>query len=99
MTTHVVLGRFSLDHTEVHKDLSNLLHKGESPYPNMDNIEVSENGVFKLPQNLRPNKATGPDLVPAFILKTGAKELALVLTSIFQRSPDSGHVPSNWKEA
>ena len=30
------------------EDLSNLPHKGESPYPNMDNIEVREKGVFKL---------------------------------------------------
>ncbi len=62
-------------------DLSNLPLKGESPYPSIDNIEVSEKGVFKLLQSLRPNKATGPDSIPAFILKTGTKELAPVLTS------------------
>ena len=54
--------------------------KGESPYHNMNNIEVSEKRVFKLFQILRPNKVIGPDSIPAFILKTGAKKLAPVLT-------------------
>ena len=34
------------------EDLSNLPHKGESLYPGMDNMEVSEKGVFRLLQNL-----------------------------------------------
>ena len=55
-------------------------YRGKSPCPSMEDIEVSEKGVFRLLQNLRPNKATGPDSIPAFILKTGAKELAPVLT-------------------
>ena len=50
--------------------LSNLPHNGKSSYPSMDNIEVSEKGVFKLLQNLWPNKATRPDSEPAIILKT-----------------------------
>ena len=81
------------------EDLSNLPHKGESPYPNMNNIEVSEKGVLKLLQNLRQNKATGPDSIPAYILKIGAKELSPILTKIFQWSLDAGQVPSDWKEA
>ena len=65
----------------------------------MDDIEVSEKGVLKLLQNLQPNKATGPDSIPAFILKIGAKELSPVLTAIFQWSLDAGQVPSDWNEA
>ena len=81
------------------EDLSNLPHKGESPYPNTDDIEVSEKGVLKLLQNLRQNKAPGPDLIPAYILKIGAKELSPILTKIFQWSLDAGQVSSDWKEA
>ena len=33
-------------------NLSNLLHKGDSPYPSMDNTGVSQKGVFRLLQNL-----------------------------------------------
>ena len=73
---------------------SNLSDNGESPYPNMDNVDVSENGFFKLLQKLRPSKVTGPDLVPACILK----ELGSVQTPVFQRSLDTGHCPSSRKE-
>ena len=66
------------------EDLSNLPHKGKSPYSNMGNKEVGKKGVFKLLQNLQVIKTTGPDSIPAFILKTGTKELAPVLTSIFK---------------
>ena len=65
----------------------------------MNNIEVSEKGVLKLLQNLRQNKATGPDSIPTYILKIGAKELSPILTKIFQWSLDTGQVPSDWKEA
>ena len=65
----------------------------------MDDIEVSEKGVLKLLQNLRQNKATGPDSIPAYILKIGAKELSPILTKIFQWSLDAGQVPSYWKDA
>lgn len=60
----------------------------------MDNVDVSDNGFFKLFQNLRPSKVTGPDSVPACILK----ELAPVQTPVFQRSLDSRHCPSLRKE-
>ena len=33
-------------------NLSNLPHKGDSPYPSMDNTGVSQKGVFRLLQNL-----------------------------------------------
>ena len=33
-------------------NLSNLLHKGDSPYPSMDNTGVSQKEVFRLLQNL-----------------------------------------------
>ena len=81
------------------EDLSNLPHKGESPYPNMDDIEVSEKEVLKFLQNFRQNKATGPDSIPAYILKIGAKELSPILTKLFQWSLFAGQVPSDWNEA
>jgi sulfur relay (sulfurtransferase) DsrF/TusC family protein len=35
----------------------------------MTNIHITEHGVYKLLKNQKPHKATGPDEVPAFILK------------------------------
>ena len=57
-------------------DTSSLPDRG----PNMANIEV------KLLKGLKPFKATRPDSIPAFILKTAAAELALILARIYQIS-------------
>ena len=62
----------------------------------MDEIQVSEAGVRKLLRNLKIDKATGPDSIPAFILKTAADELTPFLTRLFQLSLNSGEVPPDW---
>eukprot|EP00745_Piridium_sociabile_P022913 TRINITY_DN35723_c0_g2_i2.p1 TRINITY_DN35723_c0_g2~~TRINITY_DN35723_c0_g2_i2.p1 ORF type:complete len:257 (-),score=48.22 TRINITY_DN35723_c0_g2_i2:83-853(-) len=72
---------------------------GNSPYPAMAQIQVSEGGVLKLLRNLKISKATGPDSIPAFILKTAAVELAPIFTRLFQVSLDSGLVPHDWRQA
>ena len=64
--------------------------KGPSPYPSMPNIEVNWKRVHKLLKGLKPFKATGPDSIPAFILKAAADELAPILTGIYQTSLDTG---------
>ena len=59
---------------------------------------VNENSIRKLLQNLKTNMATGLDSIPAVLLKTGAEELAPVLTRLFQLSLDEGQTPKQWKE-
>lgn len=49
--------------------------------------------------NLNTKKATGPDEIPAFILKAAATELAPALANLFQLSLDLGEVPQDWREA
>ena len=49
----------------------------------MPEIEVNWKGVHKLLKGLKPFKATEPDLIPAFILKAAADELAPILTRIY----------------
>ena len=34
--------------------------KGPSPFPTMNNINITSNGITKLLQNINPSKATGP---------------------------------------
>ena len=73
--------------------------KGPSPHPDMPNIEVNWKGVHKLLKGLKTFKATGPDSIPAFILKAAADQLAPILTGLYQTSLNSGQVPSDWKDA
>ncbi|VDH98689.1 Hypothetical predicted protein [Mytilus galloprovincialis] len=54
----------------------------------MDNIVIHERGVCKLLKGLRPLKATGPDEVPANILKQAAESLAPYLTGCSSFSLD-----------
>ena len=47
----------------------------------------------------RGDKAPGPDNIPPWILKMLAKELAPVLTDLFQSSLDQAILPIEWKTA
>ena len=68
-------------------------------YPDMDNITVTEEGVRKLLQRSNPRKATGPDTLPARILKECSEELSPILTIILNKSLQTGTVPDDWKAA
>ena len=81
------------------EDLTNQPDKGHSPFTPMENITVDPIGIKKLLQNLKTFKATGPDAIPAFILKISAEEISPVLSIIFQKSLDTGVVPDDWKNA
>ena len=65
----------------------------------MKPIKVNQQGVAKLLKGLRPYKATGPDEIPAYILKNLADHLAPYLTRLYQLSLDQGNVPDDWKKA
>ena len=69
------------------------------PKHHMPHIKVKKAGVLKLLENLKPNKATGPDGIPGNLLRMCASELASVFTLLFQASLDQGAVPSDWKLA
>ena len=40
----------------------------DSPYPDMPNIHIDNNGVIKLLSGLNPSQAKGPDLLPTRVL-------------------------------
>ena len=65
----------------------------------MEDIEVDEAGILKLLQKTNPRKATGPESIPACILKDCASELAPILTIIFNKSLQEGKVPEDWRHA
>jgi hypothetical protein len=59
----------------------------------MPEITVSIEGVQKLLQKLNPQKACGPDQIPARILRDLVDVIAPPLTLIFQKSLDEGNIP------
>ena len=65
----------------------------------MEDIEVDEACIRKLLQKTNPRKATGPDSIPACILKDCASELAPILTIILNKSLQKGKVPEDWRHA
>ena len=50
-------------------------------------------------KSLDPNKATGPDEIPARILKETATTIAPSLCKLLNRSLGEGYIPSRWKLA
>ena len=75
------------------EDISNLqeLRCSSTSHPLLlDSVNVSESAVFELMRDLDPNKACGPDLIPARLLKEGAEEISHSLSRIFRLSLCSG---------
>ena len=60
---------------------------------------MTDEGVRKLLQKSNPRKASGPDMVPARLLKECSEELSPILTIIFNKSLQTGTVPDDWKTA
>ena len=78
------------DQTPWHEDLR---------HPDIADIQISEDGVEKLLKDLNPHKAMGPDGLHPRILKQLASTIAPTLQVIFQKSINTGRVPSDWKQA
>ena len=64
---------------------------------NADSLEIDVDVVTKVFQHVCSRKATGPDVISAFLLKTFAEELAPAWCPIFQFSVDSHRVLILWK--
>lgn len=65
----------------------------------MSNISIDPNGVLKLLQNLKVDKAAGPDLLKPIVLKELRHEILDIVSLIFQKSLNTGQVPSDWTKA
>ena len=68
-------------------------------YPTLPDLKIQDKGVELLLSGLNPNKASGPDEIPARMLKTLSSEIAPVLAAIFNQSLDSGYLPAEWTSA
>ena len=67
--------------------------------PDINHLQVNQQGVFKIMNNLNTSKAIGPDNIPNIILKDCAAELSPGLIKIFQLSLDSGTLPADKRNA
>ena len=81
------------------ENLKDMPNKGESPFPLMQELLITKEGVIKLLKGINASKACGPDLIPSRILKEGAEEIGEILQAIFQQSIDTGSVPYDWRTA
>ena len=50
-------------------------------------------------KNQKPYKATGPDEIPAFIIKAAASQLAPIMARIYQYTLDHGEIPQDRRDA
>ena len=78
--------REQYDSVFVEEYLSNLPLMPPSPCECKPDIKFSAEGVKKQLLKIKIDKASGPDLIPARILRDAASELAVVFSSLFQQS-------------
>ena len=65
----------------------------------VDKPHISIKGVADLINQLKSNKATGPDDISVQLVKLAPIDSAIILKCIFQQSLDPGIVPIDWKHA
>ena len=65
----------------------------------MPKIKIDLNGVKKLLSNLKPDKAAGPDSTKPVVLKQLKTEIAPVICLLFEKTLQTGQLPSDWKKA
>ena len=70
-----------------------------SVYSDIPFLEIGIDGVVKQLKNIIQNKATGPDELPARVLKEAAAEIAPIITHIFQQSYNTSKLPDDWLQA
>lgn len=63
----------------------------------LTDIIVTKQAVKEKLNNLKPNKAQGPDNLPPRVLKELSSELAAPLCYLFNKSIQSGMLPLEWK--
>ena len=70
-----------------------------SSVPVMPDLDISLNGILKLLKNLKPGKAAGPDQLKPLLLKELRDEIAPIIKIIFEKSLQTGKLPSDWVKA
>ena len=82
-----------------HERNVNVPDKGQSPFPDIPDLNISTVGIEKQLLSLNPTKACGPGELPPTLLRTVAQELAPTLTFLFSQSYITGIVLMQCKHA
>ena len=82
-----------------HDNGKDLPHLDSGTHQPMDDFIFTQPGIEKLLSQLKPNKASGPDELPACVLKETSPQISAVVTVIFQQSYEQGILPSEWSNA
>ena len=94
-----VLGdQFASVFTEDTPETADLRSEGPA-YPPIHDLTIQDDGIEKLLSGLNASKASGPDEIPARLLKELSQELAPVVASLFRQSIETGDVPDEWTSA
>ena len=67
-------------------------------YNSMQALNISVNGIMKLLQGLKPDKASGPDRIKPLLLQKLCCEIAPILR-VISKSLQEGSLPSDWLKA
>jgi len=70
-----------------------------SPYGDISFIDFDICGIENLLNDIDPTKSSGPDRIPAKLLKVLAPEISPCLKLFFSASLNQYTVPSEWKSA
>ena len=62
-------------------------------------IKIDPKGLENLLKKIQSHKAQGPDNIPNRVLNQCAESLAPIITTIFQKSFDSGELPKDGTDA
>ena len=68
-------------------------------YPNMPDLKISVNGIMKLLQGLKQDKAPGTDQIRPLLLQKLCLEIAPIMQVIFSKSLEEGSLPSELLKA
>ena len=71
----------------------------EDQFPEIENIDITLNGVVKLLKDLNPTKSPGPDNLGPKVLKELADEVGPLLLLIYRKSLQTSEVPEDWRKA
>lgn len=80
-------------------DYNNVTHTLSTPTLLLDITEVSEDQVYKALCKIKPKLTSGPDQIPAFLVRDCASLFVAPLTAIFNISLKSSKFPNIWKMA
>ena len=81
------------------RDSSPLLELNGVPFPILDSLTITTEGVAKLLRNLNPAKASGPDNIPNLVMKTCADAITPSPAAIYNTSIETGQLPADWLSA